>query len=393
VKPDSFFVQTVRGIVAPAALSVAILAAAGGVSADVLILKAQGSFFVGGRSEFTDALTGTPTGFLDLGTNTGNITADQMYVRYQVPQSREKHLPVVMLHGGSLSGASYESTPDGRMGWDEYFLRKHRAVYIPDQVSRARSGFDATTYNQVRLGTRPASELPVIRIASREIAWPFFRFGPAFGKAFSNEQFPAEAFDEFAKQMIPDLNADLPEGNPTWTNLSVLAHRLSGAILMGHSESGFFPERAALINSADVKGVITIETRCPTTLTSEQILILAQIPILVIFGDHLSDVPAYATRWTNTFHSCQQFIQEVKAAGGDATMMDLPDYGQFGNSHMLMQDKNNLQVADLILQWIDGHVENHRNHRKLGRQRSPAFPSSTAENTSLAGREWGGIPR
>jgi len=38
-------------------------------------------------------------------------------------------------------------------------------------------------------------------------------------------------------------------------------------------------------------------------------------------------------------------------------MMHLPKYGQFGNSHMLMQDKNNLQVADLIMKWIDEHVE------------------------------------
>jgi hypothetical protein len=28
-----------------------------------------------------------------------------------------------------------------------------------------------------------------------------------------------------------------------------------------------------------------------------------------------------------------------------------------GNSHMLMQDRNNLDLADLILQWIDRHAE------------------------------------
>jgi len=49
--------------------------------------------------------------------------------------------------------------------------------------------------------------------------------------------------------------------------------------------------------------------------------------------------------------------QEVKGAGGDATMLHLPELGIFGNSHIFMQDKNNLQVADLILAWIDRHVE------------------------------------
>jgi hypothetical protein len=356
------FVQPILSFVQLVALS--ILPAAGAAVADGLILKAQGSFFVGGRTVFTDALTGASAGFLNFGTNTGNITVDQMYVRYQIPEGSEEHVPIVMLHGGSLSGKSYETTPDGRMGWDEYFLRQHRAVYIPDQVSRARSGFDATIYNEVRLGTRPPGDLPPIRTPSREIAWPFFRFGPIFGKPFSNEQFPLQAFDEFDKQVIPDLNAELAEANPTWANLATLAQRLEGAILIGHSESGFFPERAVLINSMDVKGAITIETRCPTNLIPEQISILKRVPILVVFGDHLADVPAYATRWMDTFASCQQFVQTVKNAGGDATMMHLPDYRQLGNSHMLMQDKNNLQVADLILEWINDHVEKQKQNRK-----------------------------
>ena len=37
--------------------------------------------------------------------------------------------------------------------------------------------------------------------------------------------------------------------------------------------------------------------------------------------------------------------------------MHLPKMGIRGNSHMLMQDRNNLDLADLILQWIDRHAE------------------------------------
>ena len=48
---------------------------------------------------------------------------------------------------------------------------------------------------------------------------------------------------------------------------------------------------------------------------------------------------------------------KVTAGGGDAQMMSLPAMGIKGNSHMLMQDKNNLQLTDLILAWIDSHVE------------------------------------
>jgi hypothetical protein len=339
------------------AVTILLFAAAGVVMADSLLLKEQGSFFVGGRTVFTDALTGSTTGFLGTGINTGNITVDQMYVQYQIPEGADSHVPVVMVHGCCLSSKSYETTPDGRMGWNEYFLRKHRAVYLPDQVSRARSGFDPTVYNEIKLGKRPATDMPEIRTATHEIAWLLFRFGPTMGKAFSDEQFPVEAFEEFGKQVIPDLNGGLPAVNPTWTNLSGLAIKLKGAILMGHSESGFFPEQTALINPTDIKALITIETVCPA-LNTDQIANLAKIPTLVVFGDHLSDVPSMPTMWKERFDSCGKFVQQVNAAGGDATMMHLPKYGQFGNSHMLMQDKNSNQVADLILKWIDEHVEN-----------------------------------
>ena len=357
MKNNRQFKTPARPFVRLAAISVLLLAAAGVTMADSLLLKEQGSFFVGGRTVFTDALTGSTTGFLGTGINTGNITVDQMYVQYQIPEGADSHVPVVMVHGCCLSSKSYETTPDGRMGWNEYFLRKHRAVYLPDQVSRARSGFDSTIYNEIKLGKRPPSDMPEMRTATHEIAWLGFRFGPSAGKAFPDEQFPVEAFEEFGKQVIPDLNGGLPALNPTWTNLSGLAIKLKGAILMGHSESGFFPEQTALINPADIKAMITIETACPA-LNSQQIANLAKIPMLVVFGDHLGDVPSSPIKWQERFDTCQQFVQQVKAAGGDATMMHLPKYGQFGNSHMLMQDKNSNQVADLILKWIDEHVEN-----------------------------------
>ncbi len=342
-----------------AAVSALLFAAAVVTMADSLLIKEQGSFFIGGHTIFTDALTGSTSGFLGSGINTGSITVDQMYVQYQIPEGADSHVPVVMVHGCCLSSKSYETTPDGRMGWNEYFLRKHRSVYLPDQVSRGRSGFDATIYNEIKLGKRPAGDMPEIRTATHEIAWLGFRFGPTPGKAFANEQFPVEAMEEFGKQVIPDLNGTLPAVNPTWTNLSGLAIKLKGAVLMGHSESGFFPEQAALINPANIKAVITIETGCPA-LNPEQISRLAKIPALVVFGDHLDDSSKSPINWTERFASCQQFVQQVKAAGGDATMMHLPKYGQFGNSHMLMQDKNSNQVADLILKWIDEHVESKK---------------------------------
>jgi hypothetical protein len=316
-----------------------------------LVLARQGSFFVGGESKPLPAAGSGP------GAGGGDITINQMYVQFQTPPRADQHAPVVMVHGCCLSSKTWETTPDGRMGWSEYFVRKNRSVYLADQSSRARSGFDPTVISAVKSGRVPPSELPNILAASHQIAWTVFRFGPAFNTPFPDGQFPIEAVDELYKQMIPDLNATLPTPNPTWTNMAALAVRLRGAILMGHSESGFFPEQAALIDPSGIRGIVSIEMPCPTTLTAAQISTLAKVPTLIMFGDHLGDVKGGPANWAQSFDSCQTFIQQVKKQGGDAEMMHLPALGIKGNSHMLMQDRNNLQLADLVLKWIDDHVD------------------------------------
>ena len=319
-----------------------------------LVIKSQGSFFVGGEKK-----TITQPGFgPNAPATTGDITVNQMYVQYQIPPRGDQHVPVVMVHGCCLSSKTWETTPDGRMGWSEYFVRKDRAVYLADQVSRARSGFDATTFADVRAGRVPPSQLPNIINATHQVAWSVFRFGPTFGKPFPDEQFPVEALDEFSKQVIPDLNALLPTPSPTWTNMAALGVKLKGAVLMGHSESGFFPEQAALIDPSGIRGNISIEMPCQTNLTSAQIGTLAKIPTLVMFGDHLNDMPAGGiVNWGDSFATCNTFVDQLKKAGGDAEMMHLPAMGIKGNSHMLMQDRNSDQLADLVIAWIDKHVE------------------------------------
>jgi pimeloyl-ACP methyl ester carboxylesterase len=339
-----------------AALAIAALTTVGGDVKKPLVLADQGSFFVGGETKAlstvnaTSALPGIPPG--------GDITINQMYVQYQIPAGANHHVPVVMVHGCCLSSMTWETTPDGRMGWSEYFVRKNRPVYLADQVSRARSGFDATTINAVKSGAVPPAQLPNVLIASHQVSWTLFRFGPTFNTAFPDEQFPVQAADELYKQMIPDFNSVLPAPNPTWRSMGALAEKVHGAVLMGHSESGFFPEEAALMNPAGVKGIVSIEMGCTTTLTPEKLSTLGKIPILVMFGDHLGDIPGpFANLWPTSLDSCQKFVQQVTMAGGDAQLMHLPKMGIMGNSHMLMQDKNNLQLADLILAWIDQHVE------------------------------------
>jgi pimeloyl-ACP methyl ester carboxylesterase len=250
------------------------------------------------------------------------------------------------------------------MGWDEYFVRKGHPVYVPDQVGRGRSGSNQALFNNVRAGTAPAGSLPALLRFSDEVVWPNFRFGSKPGAPFPDSQFPVAAVDELAKQGVPDVSyGGLPTPNPTFKALSDLAGQLGGAVLMGHSQSGRFPLEAVLLNPTAARGLVLVEPGVfPNRYTDEQVKTLATVPILVVFGDHRDTPTGISSRpsWQLSFDGCQDLIGRLRAAGGQAQMLDPAARGIRGNSHMIMQDKNNLQIADLILQWIDEHVSKRR---------------------------------
>ncbi|EIK94374.1 hypothetical protein PMM47T1_21758 [Pseudomonas sp. M47T1] len=318
-----------------------------------LVLEARGSFFVGGRP--------VEQTFVELGSQrpADRVTVDQMYVEYMIPPVKA-HSSIVMVHGAGLSGNSFDTTPDGRMGWYEYFVRRSFPVYVVDQVGRGRSGFNQAIFNAVGAGEETSDQQPrVTRMGDRFAAWVNFRFGPEEGTPYPDSQYPVEAVQSFSKQGIPDLSAGLPSPNPNFSALSTLASTLSGAILLGHSQSGAYPLEAALLDPSSVKAMILVEPgSCSADRwTSSQIDTLASIPLLVVYGDHL-EAPTYISGpgWQDRFDECLRLIDRLRRAGGVADMLHPPSLGIRGNSHMLMQDRNNLEIADLILAWIDRNV-------------------------------------
>src|SRR5919108_1098264 len=102
-----------------------------------LVIARQGSFFVGGETIFTRfGNDGQP----DSRFNPGHATINQMYVQFQIPAHRRYKYPIVLFHGGGHSGKVFETTPDGREGWNTIFLRQGFAVYVVDAANRGRSG-------------------------------------------------------------------------------------------------------------------------------------------------------------------------------------------------------------------------------------------------------------
>jgi pimeloyl-ACP methyl ester carboxylesterase len=286
-----------------------------------------------------------------------------------VPQGGDGNVPVVMVHGATLTGKSWETTPDGRIGWDEYFVRQGHPVYVPDQVGRGRSGFNQAVFNNARAGSAPANGLPRWLRFSDEGVWPNFRIGPKAGEPYPDTQFPVAALDELSKQGVPDVTfgGGVPTPNPTFKALADLASQVNGAVLMGHSQSGSFPLASALLNPAAMKGLVLVEPgTCPANYTDEQIATLAKLPILIVFGDHRdtpTGMPALPT-WQARYEGCQALIGRLKTVGGQAQMISPIEIGTRGNSHMIMQDRNHLQVADLILKWIDERVSKRAGLKK-----------------------------
>ncbi len=310
-----------------------------------LTIARQGSFFIGGRQVKSDTLSSLPAY-----APSGTITVDQMYVHYQVPTGATR-VPITLIHGCCLTGKTWETTPDGRMGWDEYFVRHNHPTYVIDQSWRGRSAGDPSGINAVRTGKAPLDQLPTVFSAAHEGAWAIFRFGKTFPETMPGLRFPLQAQDEFWKQMVPDSLASLPTPNPTVPALSELAQKIGGTVLMSHSQSGIYPFQTASLNRKGLAALVAIEPgACPTP--TEDMTPYKDLPILVLWGDYVDQFPRWAPRLAN----CREFVRAANATGGKAEMIVLPDIGIKGNSHMLMQDDNSLDIADLLLAWIDKNV-------------------------------------
>jgi len=319
-----------------------------------LVLEDEGSFFVGGEVVATDYPMLPNTG---LGAP-GHITVNQMYVRYWIPAAKNDLAPVVMVHGSVHTGKTWETTPDGREGWATYFARSGFSVYAVDHCGRGRSGFNPSPINQARADSHAAS-LPAIQITTREGAWLNFRLGPSYGRFWPDSQFPEDAVDQYFSQLVPNAESTLVDGGANTVNaLAALLDRIGPAIVMVHSQSGSYGLDLIRKRPKLVKGLINIEGSCTPVSAQEIEATLAKIPLLSLWGDH--SIGAAGLNGDERRNGCMATVAALRAAGGRATFALLPDLGIRGNSHMLMLEKNNLRIADLVLEWIGENVPKNR---------------------------------
>jgi pimeloyl-ACP methyl ester carboxylesterase len=264
-----------------------------------------------------------------------------MYVHFvRLAQPRAK-TPLVLMHGGGLSGTGWESTPDGRPGWQQFFLQAGLDVIVPDQVERGRSTF--SRYPQIY------TSAPLFRTAQE--AWTLFRVGtqyatdPAKRVAWPNGQFPLSGYDDFVGSF-----------NARWTTTDAIAQaaydqmvdRECPCILLAHSAGSGFMVRAALRAPQKIRAMIGIEPSAAPNPTTIDIVKLKGIPTLFVWGDHIADYPD----WQKIVINPTKFSDAMAAQGATMDVIHLPERGIAGNDHMMMLDRNSDQVAGLVRDWL-----------------------------------------
>jgi hypothetical protein len=323
-------------------------AALAGCAQAPIALKDMGSFHIGGREHTISGkpvkeIVFTPGGMPAKLDPNGVYQVEQMYVQYFIPQSQRGTLPLLMWHGGGLTGVTYETTPDGREGWLNYFIKKGWAVYNSDAVERGRSGW--AMYPEVFKGE------PVF--LTKENPFERFRIGagpgsynkdPAKMKLMPGSQFPADGYDNFTKQ-----------GVPRWTTTDdaiisayiELVDNVCPCVVLVHSQSGQFGQKVAQARPDKVKALVLVEPSSAGDL--KLVDRLKNIPMLTIYGDYVEQ----DSRWRTIRANQLKFLEQVAAAGGRSDLVDLPKIGIHGNSHMIMMDRNSDQVAGIIQAWLE----------------------------------------
>ena len=323
----------------------AALAAATPAGADFLV-KEIGSFHVGGRQE---VLSGLPTREIVFSPGApplkvdpnGEFEVEQMYVHYVKLAQPKGRVPVLLWHGGGLTGVTWETKPDGKPGWQQSFLERGYDTYVSDAVERGRASW--ARYPEIY-----KSE-PVFR--TKKEGWELFRIGPTYevgGKreAFPGQQFPTEFYDQFAKQSVPRWSTN---DAATQKAYDALVQKVCPCIIVVHSQGGNFGFTAALNAPDKVKALVAIEPSGAPDPAKVDVAKVKGIPHLIVWGDYIDKVPT----WGRLMQTPNKYRDALQAAGATVEVMDLPAMGIKGNSHMLMMDRNSDEIARLVQDWLD----------------------------------------
>lgn len=324
-----------------------------------LVIETQGSFAVGGT------MLTTPGNFEvanALKPDGQTLHGDHAYVFYQVPPKAHKY-PLVFLHGAGQSKKTWETTPDGREGFQNIFLRKGYGIYLLDQPRRGEAG-------------KSTVDATVKATADEQFWFTQFRIGN-YPDYFPNVQFPKDkaSLEQFYRQMTPNIGAF--DANVVTDAVSQLFDKIGDGILITHSQGCGVGWLTAIKNDK-VKAVVAYEPysgfvfpqgELPQPINSTGLFgalsgveipladfeKLTKKPIVIYYGDNIAKEPTKVwnkDHWRSGLEMARLWAAAINKHGGDAKVVHLPEIDINGNTHFLMSDLNNVQVADLMADWL-----------------------------------------
>ena len=320
---------------------------------DTISIKDQGVFAAGGTVLTTEGTFDPVNGQYNPVGQTHH--ADHASVFYQIPTNYNGY-SMVYLHGYGQSRTGWMTTPDGRDGWSDIFLKKGYGEYLVDQPRRGDAG-QSSVSGEISNITQDQAWFTQFRLGR----WPNFNEG---------SQFPQdeESINQFFRQMTPDTGAFDAR---VITDALVATFEKSGkGILVSHSQGGI-PAWNIMAEADNAVAHVAIEPGgfvFPESLdeekygqvfgarmSDEDFAKMIEKPIIVYFGDYIpeeqSDLNA-ENFWASVLRSARLFEQVVNDMGGDCTVVYLPDEGITGNSHFMFQELNNDVIADHIENWL-----------------------------------------
>ena len=328
---------------------------------EIMQVAAQGSFTVGGSIVLSEGAF-DPRAFICRDGNTRHV--DHAYVQYQIPPT-PRRFPLVLLHGGGQHARTWESTPDGREGYQTLMLRRGWPVYIVDQPGRGRAG-NGSVGITINPGGFDRSLWEIFRLG----VWPDYFPGVQFDQS-------AETIDQYWRQTAPDTAA-LSEDVVTAAFVA-LFNKIGPAILVSHSHGGqvgfrtilesenivanvsyepaqfLFPDNEPPPDVTSLDPFVSEYTK-PILVSRDQFQALTRLPIQLIYGDYIPTEPSpYGGLefWRVVMTRARQFADVVNRHGGNVTILNLPDLGITGNTHFPFSDLNNVQIADLLSDYLN----------------------------------------
>ncbi|MBX2947234.1 MAG: alpha/beta fold hydrolase [Cyclobacteriaceae bacterium] len=321
-----------------------------------MVIQEQGSFAVGGtvitNPGTYDNIKRTPEG--------QTFHGDHTYVFYQIPVKAKK-LPLVFWHGIGQFSKTWETTPDGREGFQNIFLRRGFGVYILDQPRRGRA-------------SRSTEAAMINPVPDEQMWFGTFRVG-IWPEYFPGVQFAKdpETLNQYFRQMVPNIGGIDPNLNADAT--SKLFDKIGEGILVTHSHSGGMGWLTAIKNNR-VKAIVSYEPgsgfifpegEVPAPIESssgpvaaigrpmDEFIKLTKIPIIIYYGDNIPAKPdpnPGADGWRARLEMARLWRDAVNKHGGDVTVVHLPEIGIKGNTHFPFSDLNNIEIADLMSKWL-----------------------------------------